>query len=166
MNLVLSEDEDALKPTTIRFTPDDMELIQRAAERQGCSISQPGREATLRRGGGHVRVEPLEEARSREGAAHAGQRLPGRRTGARIWIAGKSRRQSRQAPRKTRWRVLPTHSLPAADALLPSAAEDEHDLGHRQPGRLRGGRRVDLGLAAMCLATAASIAVGVTSSVL
>jgi hypothetical protein len=39
----------ALKPTTIRFTPDAMELIQRAAKRQGCSISQFVREAALMR---------------------------------------------------------------------------------------------------------------------
>ena len=39
----------ALKPTTIRFTPDAMQLIQRAAKRQGCSVSQFVREAALMR---------------------------------------------------------------------------------------------------------------------
>ena len=39
----------ALRPTTIRFTPDAMELIQRAAKRQGCSVSQFVREAALMR---------------------------------------------------------------------------------------------------------------------
>jgi hypothetical protein len=39
----------ALKPTTIRFTPDAMEMIQRAAKRQGCSVSQFVREAALMR---------------------------------------------------------------------------------------------------------------------
>jgi hypothetical protein len=39
----------ALKPTTIRFTPDAMELIHRAARRQGCSVSQFVREAALMR---------------------------------------------------------------------------------------------------------------------
>jgi hypothetical protein len=39
----------ALKPTTIRFTPDAMKLIQRAAARQGCSVSQFVREAALMR---------------------------------------------------------------------------------------------------------------------
>ena len=38
-----------LKPTTIRFTPDALELIQRAAKRQGCSVSQFVREAALMR---------------------------------------------------------------------------------------------------------------------
>jgi hypothetical protein len=38
-----------LKPTTIRFTPDAMELIHRAAQRQGCSVSQFVREAALMR---------------------------------------------------------------------------------------------------------------------
>jgi hypothetical protein len=39
----------ALKPTTIRFTPDAMELIQRAAKRQGSTVSQFVREAALMR---------------------------------------------------------------------------------------------------------------------
>jgi hypothetical protein len=39
----------ALKPTTIRFTPDAMDIIQRAAKRQGCSVSQFVREAALMR---------------------------------------------------------------------------------------------------------------------
>jgi hypothetical protein len=39
----------ALKPTTIRFTPNAMEMIQAAAARQGCSISQFVREAALMR---------------------------------------------------------------------------------------------------------------------
>jgi NADPH-dependent glutamate synthase beta subunit-like oxidoreductase len=38
-----------LKPTTIRFTPDAMTMIQRAAKRQGCSVSQFVREAALMR---------------------------------------------------------------------------------------------------------------------
>ena len=39
----------ALKPTTIRFTPDAMALVHRAARRQGCSVSQFVREAALMR---------------------------------------------------------------------------------------------------------------------
>jgi hypothetical protein len=39
----------ALKPTTIRFTPDAMALVHRAARRQGCSVSQFVREAAIMR---------------------------------------------------------------------------------------------------------------------
>jgi uncharacterized protein (DUF1778 family) len=39
----------ALTPTTIRFTPDVMELIQKAAKRRGCTVAQFVRDAALMR---------------------------------------------------------------------------------------------------------------------
>ena len=42
-------DTVALKPTTIRYAPDAMELIQRAAENLGISVAQFVREASIMR---------------------------------------------------------------------------------------------------------------------
>jgi uncharacterized protein (DUF1778 family) len=39
----------ALQPTTIRFPRDGMALVQRAAERAGCTVAQFVREAALMR---------------------------------------------------------------------------------------------------------------------
>jgi uncharacterized protein (DUF1778 family) len=39
----------ALQPTTIRFTRDGMALVQRAADRTGCTVAQFVREAALMR---------------------------------------------------------------------------------------------------------------------
>lgn len=60
-----------LKPTTVRFAEDGMELVQRAADKVGCNFGQFCREAALMRAvivlGGEQEMARLDEEVRTEG---------------------------------------------------------------------------------------------------